>query len=99
MNDSMLLAMSNASLLARQNLQIWKKIGEGTFSKVYLTKYGDTVDDKVMLVATKIIDKNRVSAKFVAKFLPRELDILLKLSHPFIVKVSVLFGVVIVIFA
>lgn len=85
-----MLMSSNTSFLDHQNLHLWRKIGEGSFSKVYLTRYGDIVEDKVTLIATKVINKSRVSEKFVEKFLPRELDILLKLRHPFIVRVSLI---------
>lgn len=82
-----MLVTSNTSFLAKQNYHLWKKIGEGSFSSVYLTKFGETVNGRLTLLATKIINKNRVSVKFVEKFLPRELDVLLKLRHPFIVQV------------
>lgn len=85
-----MLVTSNTSFLEKQSLYEWKKIGEGSFSKVYLTKFGGVVKDKVILVATKVINKNRVSVKFVEKFLPRELDVLLKLRHPFVVQVNIL---------
>lgn len=78
----------DSSFLAKQSLDILKKIGEGSFSKVYLAKCGETVDNRIIIVATKVINKNRVSMKFVEKFLPRELDVLLKLKHPFIIKVT-----------
>ena len=38
--------------------------------------------------AVKIIDRDRAPADFVAKFLPRELDIIRALDHPNIVKVK-----------
>lgn len=79
---------SITSFLNHQSLQLWRKIGEGSFSKVYLSRFGEIVDDRVMLVATKVINKSNVSVKFVEKFLPRELDVLFKLRHPFIVRVS-----------
>lgn len=37
--------------------------------------------------AVKIIDRDKAPADFVAKFLPRELDIIRALDHPNIVKV------------
>lgn len=82
-----MLESSDSSFLKKHNLYVVRKIGEGSFSNVYLTKLGETVNGKVTLVATKVINKNRVSVKFVEKFLPRELDVLLKLRHPFIVQV------------
>ncbi|XP_015369789.1 PREDICTED: uncharacterized protein LOC107165873 [Diuraphis noxia] len=79
---------SDSSFLAHRSLHLWKKIGEGSFSKVYLAKFGDTENDKATLIATKVINKNRVSTKFVEKFLPRELDVMIKLRHPFIVQME-----------
>ncbi len=38
--------------------------------------------------AVKIIDRDKAPADFVAKFLPRELDIIRTLDHPNIVKVK-----------
>ncbi|KAE9541603.1 hypothetical protein AGLY_003594, partial [Aphis glycines] len=81
-----MLATSDSSFLGKHKLQIWKKIGEGSFSKVYLTKVGDAEDKNPTMIATKVINKNRVSSKFVEKFLPRELDVLVKLKHPYIVQ-------------
>jgi len=83
-----MFSTSDSSFLVHRRLHLWKKIGEGSFSKVYLAKFGDTEDDKVTLIATKVINKNRVSTKFVEKFLPRELDVMIKLRHPFIVQVK-----------
>lgn len=80
--------MSDTSFLAKKQLHVWKKIGEGSFSKVYLTKFDEMANEKLKLVATKVINKNRVSVKFVEKFLPRELDVLVKLKHPNIVQAS-----------
>lgn len=89
-----LFATSDTTFLEKQQLHIRRKIGEGSFSKVYLSRFGavaPTADDEAQatLIATKVINKNRVSAKFVEKFLPRELDVLLKLRHPFLVQASV----------
>ncbi|XP_025204918.1 testis-specific serine/threonine-protein kinase 4-like [Melanaphis sacchari] len=81
-----MLATSDSSFLGKHKLQVWKKIGEGSFSKVYLVKFGEPDDENAVMVATKVINKNRVSNKFVEKFLPRELDVLVKLKHPYIVK-------------
>ncbi|CAI6373926.1 unnamed protein product [Macrosiphum euphorbiae] len=85
-----MLATSDSSFLAHRSLHIWKKIGEGSFSKVYLAIFGDTENDSGKLIATKVINKNRVSTKFVEKFLPRELDVMLKLRHPYIVQASLI---------
>jgi len=85
----MLFTTSDTSFLEKQKLHIWKKIGEGSFAKVYLSKFIGVTDDEVTLIATKVINKNRVSVKFVEKFLPRELDVLLKLKHSYLVQASI----------
>jgi len=85
-----MLVTSDSSFLAHRSLHIWKKIGEGSFSKVYLAKFGDNENDSATLIATKVINKNRVSNKFVEKFLPRELDVMVKLRHPYIVQASII---------
>ncbi|XP_026808872.1 testis-specific serine/threonine-protein kinase 3-like [Rhopalosiphum maidis] len=79
-------ATSDSSFLARYNFKVRKQIGEGSFSKVYLVKLGNE-DGSSITIATKVINKNRVSPRFVEKFLPRELDLLVKLKHPYIVQV------------
>jgi len=85
-----MFSTSDSSFLTHRSLHLWKKIGEGSFSKVYLAKFGDIDNDKTTLIATKVINKNRVSTKFVEKFLPRELDVIIKLRHPFIVQASII---------
>ncbi|XP_025412862.1 testis-specific serine/threonine-protein kinase 2-like [Sipha flava] len=77
-------AMSDAAFLREKHIYVERLVGTGSFSKVYLTRVGDI---KSKMVATKVIDKNFVSDNFVQKFLPRELDVLLKLKHPFVIPV------------
>lgn len=93
----MLFSLSDESFLRHQRLHVWRKVGEGSFSKVYVSQFKATTPNTptttpnnkpLRLIATKVINKNRVSAKFVEKFLPRELDVLLKLRHPFLVQAS-----------
>ena len=38
-------------------------------------------------IASKVIDRNKAPEDFLKKFLPRELNIYLKLDHPNIIKV------------
>jgi serine kinase len=78
--------MSDAAFLREKHIYVERLVGTGSFSKVYLTRVGDI---KSKMVATKVIDKNFVSDNFVQKFLPRELDVLLKLKHPFVIPVSI----------
>uniref|UniRef100_A0A2S2NFT7 Testis-specific serine/threonine-protein kinase 6 n=1 Tax=Schizaphis graminum TaxID=13262 RepID=A0A2S2NFT7_SCHGA len=83
-----MIVTSDQSFLERHNLKVWKKVGEGAFAKVYLVKFGNPEDENATTIATKVINMSRVSSKFVEKFLPRELDVLVKLKHPYIVQAS-----------
>ncbi|XP_062549599.1 testis-specific serine/threonine-protein kinase 3-like [Armigeres subalbatus] len=63
------------------------RLGEGTFSKVYLTEYAPANVTTTKKLACKLIDTAACSTKFKKKFLPRELAILLKIQHPHIIRV------------
>ncbi|XP_055623633.1 testis-specific serine/threonine-protein kinase 3-like [Toxorhynchites rutilus septentrionalis] len=63
------------------------RLGEGTFSKVYLTEYVPPGTTDVQKLACKLIDTATCSAKFKKKFLPRELAILLRVHHPHIIGI------------
>lgn len=78
--------MSDAAFLSEKHIHVVRLVGTGSFSKVYLSRVGDS---QIKIVATKVIDKNYVSDNFVQKFLPRELDVMLKLKHPFVIPVGI----------
>ncbi|EDS29713.1 testis-specific serine/threonine-protein kinase 6 [Culex quinquefasciatus] len=64
------------------------RLGEGTFSKVYLTEYTSRDAVGVEKLACKLIDTAVCSAKFRRKFLPRELAVLLRVRHPHIIRIQ-----------
>jgi len=59
---------------------------------VYLAEYKpEHESEKNSILACKIIDTASAPKDFVKKFLPRELDILVKLNHPHVVHVHSIF--------
>lgn len=89
---SLLNSASEELTLSSRGYRILKILGEGSYAKVYLAdfKTNDGKDIKFQL-ACKIIDTKRAPKDFVKKFLPRELDILVKLNHPHIIHVHSIF--------
>lgn len=80
---------------------IGKRIGSGSYSKVYDAKRvrrsignaaqsGKHKRQRQPLqtdIACKVIDTRRTSKEYMCKFLPREMDIVKRLQHPYIVTV------------
>lgn len=67
-----------------------KRIGEGSYSKVYYAEHDSKESLKSFSkkpIACKIIDGRYTSSEFLGKFLPRELSIVQHLLHPHIVPV------------
>lgn len=72
--------------LKKLGYKLGKRIGEGSYSKVYFAQ-----NFNLKSFACKIIDRSKTSSDFHEKFLPRELKIIKKLSHPNIVSVKAIF--------
>ncbi|CAH0561282.1 unnamed protein product [Brassicogethes aeneus] len=76
--------------LAQKGYKILKAFGEGSYAKVYLSEFQDK-GEKTRVLACKIIDTSKAPKDFVKKFLPRELDILIRVNHPHIIHVHSVF--------
>ncbi|XP_076180038.1 testis-specific serine/threonine-protein kinase 6 [Ptiloglossa arizonensis] len=85
-------SLSEQAVLFARGYKFLKKLGEGSYAKVYLAEYKTEADpDRNNKLACKVIDTGKAPKDFVRKFLPRELDILVKLNHPHIVHVHSIF--------
>lgn len=68
---------------------IVKQLGEGSYAKVFHAEYTKSTNTETSKeeLACKVIDTRKAPKEFVEKFLPRELNILLKIRHPHIIHV------------
>ncbi|XP_034949554.1 testis-specific serine/threonine-protein kinase 1-like [Chelonus insularis] len=83
---------SEQAILQARGYKIMKKLGEGSFAKVFLAEYKPNDDpDSNISLACKIVDTSNAPKDIVRKFFPRELDILVKLNHPHVVQVHSIF--------
>nr|CAD7402200.1 unnamed protein product [Timema cristinae] len=87
------VANSEENALLSRGYKLLNKVGEGSYSTVYLVEcLKDTTEgSKPRSLVCKVIDTKKASTSFVTKFLPREIDILVNVSHPHIVQVSAIF--------
>ncbi|XP_074656263.1 testis-specific serine/threonine-protein kinase 1-like [Tubulanus polymorphus] len=74
--------MSDESELKKRGYNLGHTLGEGSYAKVKLALCDRTSKN----VAIKVINRKKAPKDFQEKFLPRELDVLKKLSHPHIVQ-------------
>ncbi|KAK5643699.1 hypothetical protein RI129_007544 [Pyrocoelia pectoralis] len=89
---------SEEATLQSRGYRLLKKLGEGSYAKVYLTEFklqdgpvGENASKAQNNLACKVIDTLKAPKDFVKKFLPRELDVLVKLNHPHIIHVHSIF--------
>ncbi|CAK9826788.1 Testis-specific serine/threonine-protein kinase 1 [Anthophora retusa] len=83
---------SEETVLLARGYKFLKKLGEGAYAKVYLAEYKpESEPEKNSTLACKVINTLEAPKDFVRKFLPRELDILVKLNHPHVVHVHSIF--------
>lgn len=71
--------------------RLLKRLGEGSFAKVYLGEFQFGKDNTYSKLACKIIDTKKTPAEYKNKFLRRELEILATCSHPHIVAIHSIF--------
>uniref|UniRef100_A0A336MTK5 CSON004523 protein n=1 Tax=Culicoides sonorensis TaxID=179676 RepID=A0A336MTK5_CULSO len=76
---------SDIRALQDRGYTIGKKIGKGSYATVVAAFY-ENKNHKIPL-ACKIVDKSRAPSDFLNKFLPRELEIIIKLEHPYIIQI------------
>ena len=82
------LTQYEKSVLKRKDYTIIEPpIGKGAYSRVFKAKRNGHN------LAAKVIDCEHVSEDFRYKFLPRELYVLRKLKHPFIIRVDDIFTI------
>ncbi|XP_052758264.1 testis-specific serine/threonine-protein kinase 1-like isoform X5 [Galleria mellonella] len=90
--DKLKLSASEQLTLATRGYKMLKKVNEGSYAKVYLAEYRNpNKNDKLSILACKIIDTNTAPKDFVKKFLPREIEMLIKLNHPHLVHTHSIF--------
>jgi len=76
-------SLTDEEELSKRGYAVGSTIGEGTYAKVKRAK-SEKLNKNI---AIKIIDRKRAPGDFQFKFLPRELSVLKKVSHPNIIKV------------
>ncbi|XP_026326938.1 testis-specific serine/threonine-protein kinase 1-like isoform X1 [Hyposmocoma kahamanoa] len=92
LEEELKLSGSEQLTLAARGYRIIKKVNEGSYAKVYLAEYRNpNKNDKLSVLACKVIDTNTAPKDFVKKFLPREIEMLIKLSHPHLVHTHSIF--------
>ncbi|XP_049888182.1 testis-specific serine/threonine-protein kinase 3-like [Pectinophora gossypiella] len=90
--EDLKLSGSEQLTLAARGYRVIKKVNEGSYAKVYLAEYKNpNKNDKLSVLACKVIDTNTAPKDFVKKFLPREIEMLIKLSHPHLVHTHSIF--------
>lgn len=94
--------VSEELTLKTRGYRLLEKLGQGSYAKVYLGDFkvikagntdesNDETNSHITKLACKVIDTTKAPPAFVQKFLPRELDILLKLNHPHVIHTHSLF--------
>ncbi|XP_032511828.1 testis-specific serine/threonine-protein kinase 1-like isoform X4 [Danaus plexippus] len=83
--------VSEENTLSAKGYKLNKFIGEGAYAKVYLTEYTAREDSNKVTLACKIIETSKAPKDFVLKFLPREIDVLIRLNHPHLIHVHSIF--------
>ncbi|XP_047545945.1 testis-specific serine/threonine-protein kinase 1-like [Vanessa atalanta] len=90
MND-LKTTVSEENTLSAKGYKLLKFVGEGAYAKVYLTEYIGKEENSKITLACKIIETLKAPKDFVVKFLPREIDVLIRLNHPHLIHVHSIF--------
>ena len=88
LNELSSLRPSYRAILAHKGFLVRETLGTGSYSKV---KFSHAFGRDCKYVAVKILDREKAPKDFQQKFLPREMEIWPKVSHPHIVKMMEIF--------
>lgn len=80
-SNQKLLSKTNA--LKSEGYIILDHISQGSYGEVRHAKYIN--EDRELKLVVKIIDTKQTSKEYINKFLPRELDVIRKINHPYII--------------
>ncbi|VEN46544.1 unnamed protein product [Callosobruchus maculatus] len=91
--QDLLLRPSEELTLSSRGYRLMHKLGEGSYAQVFLAEFTnkDADDKTTKLLACKVVDVSKAPKDFVKKFLPRELDILVRINHPHIIHIHSIF--------
>lgn len=78
---------SDASALERRGYSFGKRIGKGSYGNVVTARYDENNSGDLVQLACKYVDKSKAPKDFLDKFLPREIEVLSKISHPSIIGI------------
>lgn len=96
-NERGINSLSEELSLSTRGYRFLRKLGQGSYAKVYLGEFKTIPDEnptavpRITQLACKIIDTTKSPKEFLTKFLKREIDILLKVRHPHIIHTHSLF--------
>lgn len=78
--------VSDIKALQLNGFYLSKKIGKGAFATVYESTFVDQKNGRKSKLACKIVNKAKTPRDFLTKFFQRELDILMKVEHRFLIQ-------------
>ncbi|XP_053600475.1 testis-specific serine/threonine-protein kinase 3-like [Plodia interpunctella] len=81
---------SDLAVLQEKGFILEKMVGEGSYAKVYKATYLSE-ESRQNVMACKVIDTAQAPRDYLTKFLPRELDVLIRINHPHVIHVSNIF--------
>ncbi len=84
--NQMVPKVSDIKALQLNGFYLSKKIGKGAFATVYEAMFVDQKNGKKSKLACKIVNKAKTPRDFLSKFFQRELDILMKVEHRYLIQ-------------